>query len=378
MDAAFYPGIGEDCRLGRIAHSHYDWRTSRVTAIGEEVVSHFGVYDLEMRIGISRARTAGVNLVATHPEHARHGHMGRTTRAALGAMRTNGYALSIICNAEPDLYGRYGFVYAWPETAWTIQTQHLPADPPPALTEFVPGTRPEVWDLYNQEHATLTGTVMRPTFVRLKTPRDPGHGFAWTDASGAFAGYVIADKHVERSWAFHDDSAGDPHVRLRVLAHLARDWGCESVRITRQPWHSPLIRAVRHLTCHEERRYARDGRWLVRVIDAARLFDSLSPELTRRLRLSQFAHWSGSLAVQHYSESLTLAVRDGEVRLDRTAADAAPRVLRADAALGQLAIGARSVGELLHARELSVSDDAHALIDALFPEQHPQMSDGDL
>ena len=378
MELAFHPGTGADCRDGRIARSHYDWRTSRVAVLDGRVVSHFGVYNLVLRVGISRAKTAGVQLVATHPDHERRGYMGRCARASLEAMAANAYALSVICNAEPNLYARYGYVYAWPETAWTVKTEHLPAGDRPELTEFKAGTRPDVWELYNRQHVTVTGTAVRPTYTHLKTPNDPGRGFLWTSADGTLAGFVVVDKTDDLEYLWHQDSAGDPQLQLRVLGHLARDWGCKSLRVTRQPYHGPLIRALRRLTCTEENRYAHDGRWMARVIDPARLLSSIGSELTRRLRASQFARWSGQLTIHHFSQTVVLTIASGDVRVDPAASPSSGRSLRADAALAQLALGARTVPDLLEEGAITTSGNATALVEALFPEQRPMLSNGDL
>src|SRR5262245_50615818 len=103
-----WPGIVPILRAGQISRSHYDWRTSRIGLLGERVVTHFGVYDIAMRIGIARVRAAGVNLVATHPDERGRGLMGATGRAAVVAMHTQGYDLSVICNATERYYGRFG------------------------------------------------------------------------------------------------------------------------------------------------------------------------------------------------------------------------------------------------------------------------------
>src|SRR5262245_7422524 len=78
-----WPGIGEGLRAGQILHSHYDWKTARIGLFGERLVAHYGVYDIAMRIGIARVRTAGVNLVATHPGERGRSLMTRTGHAAV-------------------------------------------------------------------------------------------------------------------------------------------------------------------------------------------------------------------------------------------------------------------------------------------------------
>ncbi|HIO82012.1 TPA: hypothetical protein EYG59_25890 [Candidatus Poribacteria bacterium] len=56
-------------RQGRRAQSHFDWNTSRLTCIDQQMVEVFGIYDISMRIGQARVRVAGQNLDVTHSQH---------------------------------------------------------------------------------------------------------------------------------------------------------------------------------------------------------------------------------------------------------------------------------------------------------------------
>lgn len=94
-----WPGTGAECAAGRIADSHYDWRTSRIALSGGQLIGHVGVYALQLRVGAARVPTAGVNLVATHERHRRRGVMAGVLTAAHDAMRLNGQVLSLLCNA---------------------------------------------------------------------------------------------------------------------------------------------------------------------------------------------------------------------------------------------------------------------------------------
>jgi hypothetical protein len=52
-----WQGIEASLRAGQIVHSHYDWNTARIGLLGERLVTHFGVYDIMMRVGVARVRT---------------------------------------------------------------------------------------------------------------------------------------------------------------------------------------------------------------------------------------------------------------------------------------------------------------------------------
>src|SRR5579863_3034995 len=53
------------CRDGLLLNSNYDWNASRVGKLGSEIVSHFGIWKLQVRVGRARIRTAGIGSVAT-------------------------------------------------------------------------------------------------------------------------------------------------------------------------------------------------------------------------------------------------------------------------------------------------------------------------
>ncbi len=235
-----WPGSSEHNRSGRINHSHYDWGTSRIGVLGERVVTHYGVYDLTQRIGTARVRTAGVNLVATHPDYRRRGLMTQTTWASIAAMRSQGYDISVLCNAIPNYYDRFGYVFAWPELDYTVKTADLPAQLPDfEIKEFdsrEPGEslRGTMIDLYNRQNEMVTGTAVRPTYRRGKVPGD-NQGYCWSDIGGHLKGYILGGPSPKHNTFWHEDSAGDPAEILQVLAMLARQEGLEAVRFHRLP-----------------------------------------------------------------------------------------------------------------------------------------------
>jgi len=53
------PGYFKMLRRAReqyIGGSHYDWNASRIGVIGDQVITHFGVWDYQMRIGSARVK----------------------------------------------------------------------------------------------------------------------------------------------------------------------------------------------------------------------------------------------------------------------------------------------------------------------------------
>lgn len=364
-------------REGRINYSHYDWNTSRIAVDESKVVAHFGVYNLAMRIGTARVAAAGVNLVVTDPNYRKRGLMPNTIRASMEAMRENGYDISIVCNAIAGYYTRFGYVSAWPEHDVFIRLRDLPNEPPTyKLRKFKPRHRQDLADLFNAENSTVTGTAVRPTFLRTKEPDDL-LGFTWADESGATAGYLIYDIVSNGKAVWHYDSAGDPDERLRVLALIARREGCDEVRFNRLPYNSLLARKVRTMNSTTEITYRPTGGWLVRIINLRTLLEKMADELSSRLRCSYLHGWSGNLMIANNSEKVTLSIDNSRVTLLPNNTQSMHSITGGEG-LARLFIGSEEPSELIAEHSMEISGDAPALVGALFPAQHPQMGNADL
>lgn len=371
-----WPGTGEHCREGRIAHSHYDWGASRIGVLGGEVVTHFGVYELVLRVGVARVRTGGVNLVLTHPEHRGRGLMTETTRAALRAMREGSYHISVLCNATEGYYGRFGYVPVWPETRYTARVEDLPAGLPEVRARpFEPGHREDLAALYNRLNETLTGTAVRPTYRRTKEPGGL-RGSLWSGPDGEVGGYVVYDLAPEAGLLWLDDSAGGVEERLRVLRVLAGEHGCERLVLSRIPREDPLCRELRALGCTVEERYSGTGGWMARVLDLGSLLRALAPELERRLSRSSLAGWHGELALATEDEEAVLGIEGGRVRV--LGGGSGRHSVRGGTALVRLLLGSSSVRETVEGWRVELRGDASQLVEALFPAQHPALSNADL
>ncbi len=61
------------CRNGYLLNSNYDWKTSRIGKLGGEIITHFGIWRLLVRVGRARIRVAGIGSVATHDNYRKSG-----------------------------------------------------------------------------------------------------------------------------------------------------------------------------------------------------------------------------------------------------------------------------------------------------------------
>ena len=78
------------CRDDYIRHSHYDWNASRIGLHDGKIVSHYGVWNYQMRIGSALVKCGGIGAVGTDGDFLKRGVMSQTIEGSLSAMRTLG------------------------------------------------------------------------------------------------------------------------------------------------------------------------------------------------------------------------------------------------------------------------------------------------
>ncbi len=381
--------IGRQCRAGRIAHSHYDWQTSRIGTLDGDVVTHAGIYDLSMRIGSATVRTGGINLPTVHPDYRDEGIYAATIQAALDAMYAHGYDMSCTRTEPLDRFANFGYVLAWPDQeTYFIDTEHLPeAAPEIELGEVhvnVIHGRRDLAELHNRWHDGLTGTTVRPTYRRGKCPPeddDPWTAYIFNDKTGRAVGYLYDGPNTEKDHEGrdlrHTDSAGDPEQILRVLGQLARQYRGPRVQFVRLPWRSALARRVRQLP-HLYSARNHNGRTgnQIRIINLETTLTKIAPELSRRLRKSHLRDFIGTLQISIPDQSVILSIDNGEVSAQP--GGKADNSVESGHEFAQIIIGKEAPIEIADRSDMLLTGDAAELLDALFPAQHPQMPNEDL
>ncbi|NKB67815.1 MAG: GNAT family N-acetyltransferase [Candidatus Latescibacteria bacterium] len=379
LQGSHWPGMEYVARRGRVAHSHLDWDVSRIGLDQQRLVAYWGVYKLHMRIGQAQVKTAGINLPITHSDWRGQGHMPRLLANSEAAQKASGYGLSVI-NLTHAYFFRFGYVFAWPETSFTIETEALPDTRPDLelvqVNAYDLMGRLDLAQLYNQQNATVTGTCQRPTYPRSKHPgTDYEPGYLIVD-KGTSAGYFSTGRLEAGKRLFVDDSAGDTQQRLCLLAQLARRHQCPQVHFSRLSYNSEMAIQLRRRNCLMETEYRHDGGYLVRIIDLQTTLQALLPELTQRLQKTSFYRWSGALSLQVEEQQAALIFDRGQIHLEASAQT--EHRLQGDQHLAQLIVGTYPPLETIAAGHLHLSGRAGELVEALFPAQHPQMPNEDL
>ncbi|MDE0661118.1 MAG: RNA polymerase sigma factor [Gammaproteobacteria bacterium] len=227
FEAEDHPSRSE-WRAGRLSDSHADWRVSRAAFVrengAERLVGAVNAYDLTLRIGSADVRACGFNGDVLDPDLGnRDDVLASAYRDAVRAMREAGYDMAVTFDDEAFWLDN-GFALGWRALEWRVATSDLPSRPTPHLERVEAAHRDDLAAAFNDSHATLTGTVRRPTYRRNKHP-GLFIAHAWNgqgDKGGPADGYVSVSPDRRFTLPIVDVSrldAGDPDALLE-----APDW----------------------------------------------------------------------------------------------------------------------------------------------------------
>lgn len=364
-----YYDLREMCRGWYLLHGHYDWEASAIGLLGDEVVTHWGVWRYRMRIGGAAVQCGGIGAVSTSAEHRRRGLMARTAPRSVERMRALGYDVSVLFGIE-DFYHRFGYVPAWEEEIWHVQRDALPRELP-RIRYRAHHSHPdrETARLHNRTNAGLTGTAVRPTYTRALGGPYKTDAYGWRDASGRLAGHVCV-REQDGALAC-TEATGEADAILAVLRRLSVERELKQLRFVTLPHRSALAARLRRLTSRLERRYERNGGAMVRVMNLEGCLRKMVNELSTRLAASELRDFRGSLSIGGDGAVVRLALRNGEV--DVAPPGPSPSSVRLGARVAQLLIGSGEPLEVCEAAGARLRGDAARLLRVLFPAQHPQL-----
>jgi len=372
----FSSGIGywnaeKACRNGYLLKSNYDWNASRIGKLNGEMVTHFGIWNFEIRVGLARLRVAGIGAVATHDDYRKLGLMQATATVALAELSNSDYDISLLFGI-PNFYEPFGFRRAWNLTFATIEVDQIPSGPTPGrLHRTRSSTGSELDALYNKENANLTGTAVHPTFP-LRNPFVKGDLFVWRQGQ-ELKGYALVSSPGNvlevKGWV------GDPNELLTVVRSLATQRGVKSVQFQWIHCQSELARLLRQKTCAVRTDYRGSGGAMVRVISLQRSLTRLKPELENRLRRSDLSDWCGDLLLDNNREAVTLLINQGDVQV--VAASRSKNSMSGGEAIAQLILGTDDPNETVAIGGVKVRGAASALLPVLFPNEYPALGSWD-
>ncbi len=351
-----------DCYFG---NSHYDSNTSHLGILNGQVVSHFGVWDYQMRVGGAELRVGGIGLVATHGEMRKMGLMSLTATASFVAMRDAGYDMSVLFGID-DMYHRFGYTRAWVENSYLTGVNDLPLQQL-RLTSIAPMHTPELARLSNKYNAGLTGTAVRPTYLRCGMEGIPT-AWRWRGADGETAGYIMVQQNGQRMSLV--DFAGDPVDVLAATRHCASKLCCTEVYFPSLHLMSPLARILRRGNCRVEQSMRRNGGAMARVLNLSSSLTKMAEELSARLANSIMRDWTGIFQLRGAGEQVSLLISNNQVTVTDNVDTL--HALVANDNIVQFLLGTAEPGEIIAAGAETYGDAAELAL-ALFPAQHPML-----
>jgi hypothetical protein len=325
-----------------------------------------------MRLGPIELMAAGVGAVVTRQSYRKQGLMHRAATASFEAMRANGYDISILRGRH---YHKYGYRRAWNYDTWRIKAEDVQPPEKPVVTEALgPDHMGQIVEVYNQAHAGLSGTAVRPTYPMLEDGEMNAHG--WFEKDGSLGGYVRASKNEEDESLRCLEAAGDPETGLAVLAGMFHEGEYESLTFFTMPALHPILQKVRLGMVKLESQYFYHTGWQVKLINLESTLTKMMPLIKERLCGSRFFDWDGRIELDGGDEQAGLVCRNGDVHFEDINPDGDHRI-EAGPALGRLLIGSDAPDEVARQEGVIFNGLGEAVCQALFPPMHPMMSHWD-
>ena len=350
-----------------IYNSHYDWETSRIGVINDTIVSHFGIWDYNTRIGAARVRTAGIGAVITHGDFRKKGYLTKTARASIEAAKAAGYDLSVLFGI-PDFYHKLDYSRAWSESTYKISLANLPKDKPTKpVKKLKISQNKEIEKLYNKENKLLTGTAVRPTFKYLN-PKAKYH--CWENDKGGIQGYVVI--RIENDKFECVEAAGNVEQILSAIVFLAKKNNFRNVSFNFMHYDSPVCKELRRKNCTVETRYQSCGGPMARIINLKSTLEKMCGEFSRVIKSSPLANWKGSLLISDSKEKVTLKISNGKVSVDNNVKT--KHCVKGNEKIVQLLMGTDEPLETAQSVGIKFSGDGKKLAEILFPNRHPQLA----
>jgi Acetyltransferase (GNAT) domain len=360
-----------------VGNSHYDYEVSRIALLEDKVISHWGVWGYQMRVGSTALKTGGIGAVATAEQYRKRGLMMQAGHASIKAMREAGYDLSVLHGFTTD-YARFGYVRAWTYETYEVEVDDL--DIQGQVPSFAPihlNKNDSANALYNTSHEHFTGTAVRPTYRNILMRQREVYG--WADAQG-LQGYVYVEPLPDEKVLRCMEVVGETQTALLTLQQLAKTSECERIRFETLPHHHPILlhlrsKTVRAITDYNKSHGWRDNGWMIRLINLYSSLEKLAPDFSKRLEHSVYANWQGELLLKSSEEQVLLELDRSHVHI--SSPKPTGHVVEGEQHLGQLLMGTEEPLEVALAAHMKLSGEAKGLIQVLFPTQYPGLSEWD-
>ncbi|MCX7599132.1 MAG: GNAT family N-acetyltransferase, partial [Armatimonadetes bacterium] len=137
-------------------------RTLLVIEKNGQIVSHVGIFEMDVVVGPARFKCGGIGGVATLPEERGHGYMSRLMQEAVRRMREGGWPLSVLWG-DRQRYSSFGYESAGLLYVLRVTRRGLGWEKiQPAPIEEPDARDSATVEFLRQAHATMEYRVERP------------------------------------------------------------------------------------------------------------------------------------------------------------------------------------------------------------------------
>lgn len=357
-------------------------RHCRVIRRKGRIVAHVGIYEKTLRIGRAKLGMAGIGAVVCDRDFRGLNLPSICLEDALEVARREKLPVSVLlCGPGVDgYYTRFGFAEIWPRRVLKVEAKFLKAlRNPYTVRAYKQADAAALAELYNAAAAATPGSVVRDAarfhFGVLREDLIALHKAQ--PARGVFV-FTSKGSRKPRAYAAMKDGAlweaglapGDAEAAEALLAWLAAQGGREVALQQSSPAHPLWAYALRfpHQT-EGGMRWTHGG--MGRLLDVAAFLDALKPELEARINADGIeSEGHLHLIVDGREHSLILGrAHHISLMISTHRHILSARVECSQQALLQLALGTldwRAVPGL------KVQGD-NALLDAVFPQAHPNL-----
>jgi predicted acetyltransferase len=344
-----------------------------------ERISGLAIWHMPMRIGGAGVLMGGIGGVWTHEKHRMKGLATVVMDDSVAWMDEHGFDISVLFGI-PDFYWRWGFITTLGASSVAVPTRHAEnVEKTCGVRKYRESDLDAAMKIYNEQNARRTASVIRrrPGWIPWRKSSHwgvPPLLFSFTDR-GRLVGVAAYDS-LRDNEVTCCDLAAEPGAFGGVMRHAADlAIACRTERITfHVPPDHPFADFCREQGCEARQTAGRVSGGMARIINQGRCLRKVAPELTRRLRESRLAKWSGKVDLATDLGTTRLEVDSGRVLVAPRKGKAKVTLRCRQERLTQLLFGFQPVSFLLAHTVTKLKGDTAGVVDALFPKGHPFMS----
>ncbi|RLF16393.1 MAG: hypothetical protein DRJ66_03115 [Thermoprotei archaeon] len=358
-----------------------DKRTHKVELrVNGEPASWLYIRDFNVRIGTQEVFLGGIAGVYTKKEHRMKGYASRVLNHAISWMKEKSYPLSGLFGIS-HFYHRFGYAVFMGEHRLSILVKNAEEAKCHHTIEEFDETNKEhrdaIVDIYNENNATRSGTVVRKKEEWKGFPK----GISWEHKPVSYIvkdGDEIVGYFACERWQFGDTMSiaeiGAKNYDYRVFESIMAFLVKRAIdgRFAYLEFYVPFDHEFADFALRYgyllRVDYPKVAHGMARIIDLERLFHVIRPELERRLKVANIRR-NVTLNISTDIGNVSLKIDGDTVEvLEKQASGYDFKI--SQASLTQLIFGYRSVKDVVY-DSVKVDSEAIPILNALFPKGVP-------